>query len=113
MAKGKKTNTVISPAAEEKIEKIINSKPKNERIAFARKLKKMYELVDSLTPIEEKILDIIYNEKNPIMDEIQELRATMVRECVHPKDNLVYFLEKEEGLEYVVCKFCNARLMVQ
>jgi|ERR1700757_11035 len=94
---------------EEKINKIINAKPKNERIAFARKLKKMQELIKLLEPIEEKILDIIVKEKHPIMDEIQELRLTMIKECVHPKEQLIYF--NDDG-EYVQCKFCNARLAV-
>lgn len=96
---------------DEKINKIINSKPKNERIAFTRKLKKMHELVESLEPIEAKIMDIIYNEKYPIMDEIQELRATMVKECVHPKESLVHFVVDDE--DFVECKFCNAKLMVR
>lgn len=97
---------------EAKIDKIINAKPKNERIAFARKVKKMEELTESLEPIEAKILEIVLNEKYPIMDEIEELRATMIKECVHPKEFLVFHSYEGES-PYVECKFCNAKLVVR
>lgn len=96
---------------EDKFDKIVNAKPKNERVAFTRKIKKMEELVASLLPIEEKIQEIIVNEKYPIMDEIQELRAIMVKECVHPKDQLALY-ETDDG-EVIECKFCHARLAVK
>jgi phosphoglycerate-specific signal transduction histidine kinase len=97
---------------EDKINKIVNAKPKNERIAFTRKLKKIEELVKSLEPIEAKILDITLNEKYPILDEIQQLRLTMVKECVHPKDHLVIYEAEGDQEEYFQCKFCNAVLSV-
>lgn len=106
-----KIKEAIQGLADAKIARIVNAKPKNERIAFTRKLKKIQELVESLEPIEAKILDIVLNEKYPIMDQIQELRTTMIKECVHPKDQLVYHNNGEE--EYVECKFCNAKLMVK
>ena len=42
----------------------------------------------------------------PIMDEINALRSEMVKECVHPIDDLVY---KETHIE---CKFCNGKIGV-
>jgi hypothetical protein len=111
MAKSKKDDNVVE-LDEEIINKIVNAKPKNERIAFTRKLKKIQELVKSLEPIEQKIMDITLNEKYPIMDEIQTLRLTMIKECVHPKETLIYFREPD-GEEYIQCKFCNTRLAVK
>ena len=96
---------------EAKIEKVVNAKPKNERIAFARKVKKMQELVETLEPIEERLMEILVNEKYPIMDQIQLLRVQMVKECVHPKDHLIFVSHATD--EYIECKFCNARLVVR
>jgi hypothetical protein len=66
----------------------------------------MEGLLDKLKPIEEKILTIIADEKQPVLDEIAELRAIMVKDCVHPYEHLV---EKED---FVECKFCGRRIKV-
>jgi len=42
--------------------------------------------------------------KQPIYDEMQEIREVMVDECIHPFD----FLEVKD--DHVLCKFCNRKL---
>ena len=93
------------------VEKITAIKPKNERMAFKRKMVKLDELVESLKPIEDKIIQIIVDEKYPIMDQIQALRLSMIKECVHPKEYLIHY--KEDDKEYVHCKFCEADISVK
>jgi len=57
-----------------------------------------------LTPIEEKILKIMFEEKQPILDRINDLRTTMIQECVHPYNQLVL---KDD---HIICKFCNRKM---
>lgn len=85
------------------IETISKHPDKNERIAWSRKNKKLIELVDELAPFEERIFQIIL-EKQPLMDQIAELRAEMVKVCVHPKDQLIH------QMTHVHCKFCNRNI---
>jgi predicted nucleic acid-binding Zn-ribbon protein len=88
-------------------ESIANHANRSEKTAWKRKLKNMEGLLEKLHPIEEKILTIIADEKQPLLDEIAELRTVMVKECVHPYEHLV---KTEEG--FVECKFCGKRLKV-
>lgn len=92
---------------EEDLNKISSYKRKNERLAFIRKRKKLEGLVDKLKPIEDKVLEIYTNERNPVMEEIQALRSVMIKDCVHPKDMLVH-----KGV-YVECKFCQSKLLLK
>lgn len=88
-----------------KCKKIIAFKPKNERIAWIRKMDKMQQLIKTMEPIEDVILAKIA-EKQVIMDEITELRKLMVKDCIHPIDMLV------DKQTHIVCKFCNDKLRV-
>lgn len=106
MARRKKVENETPEQAEERLlfEKISNHANRSEKTAWKRKLANMEKLIEELRPIEEKILAIMHDEKQPILDLIQELRKTMVTECVHPYEHLV----RKEG--FVYCKFCNRRI---
>lgn len=88
------------------LESIANHANRSEKTSWKHKLGKMEALLAKLQPIESKILAIISEEKQPVMDEVADLRAIMVKECVHPYDYLI----KKDG--YVECKFCNKKLKV-
>jgi hypothetical protein len=86
--------------------KIVNHASKNERVAWNRKHKKLKDSIEEkITPLEMKILEITM-EKQVYMDEVLELRATLVKECVHPRE---FLMMKED---HVLCKFCNRKLKV-
>jgi len=95
---------------EEKVAQDLNRistyRDKNERLSWKRKKDKLEDLVKQLEPIEDKILKIMADEKYPLLDKINLLRAEMVRECVHPKELLVH-----HG-DHVECKFCQAKIAV-
>lgn len=86
------------------LNKISRVKEKNERLAWKRKYDKLKAYVGELEPIENEILELIKEKKMPLVEAISDLRAVMVKECVHPKDFLVH-----KG-NHVECKFCNTRL---
>lgn len=88
------------------LESIANHANRSEKTAWKRKLKNMEGLLAQLRPIEDKILTIIAEEKQPLLDKIEELRQVMVKECTHPYEHLV----KKGG--FVECKFCNTKLRV-
>ena len=106
MARRKKVENETQAQADERLlfEKISNHANRSEKTAWKRKLTNMENLITDLTPIEEKILTIMHDEKQPILDQIQALRKIMVNECVHPYEHLV---RKEE---VVYCKFCNRKV---
>lgn len=64
----------------------------------------MVRLLARLRPIEEKIIDLLA-EKSPILDAVQALRKEMVRDCVHPYQNLSL---QPDGT--IKCKFCERTL---
>lgn len=86
------------------INKISMFRDKNERLSFKRKKDKMEELVKQVNEIQDKVLKIMLDEIYPLTDQISILRAEMVRECIHPKDQLLHM-----GT-HVICKFCDAKL---
>ncbi len=88
------------------LESIANHANRSEKTSWKHKLGKMEVLLAKLQPIETKILAIISEEKQPLMDDVAKLRAVMVKECVHPFD---YLIKKDDHIE---CKFCNAKLKV-
>ena len=63
----------------------------------------MVKLIALLRPIEEQILELMA-QKMPVMDDVTALREQMIKECVHPIDDLVY---KETHIE---CKFCGKKI---
>jgi hypothetical protein len=100
-------NETEEQAKERKIlESIANHANRSEKTAWKRKLGNMDALREELQPIEDKILEIYRDEKQPLLDKIAELRAVMVKDCIHPYEHLVL---KDN---YVECKFCGKKMMV-
>ena len=85
-------------------ESISNHANRSEKVSWNRKMDNMVKLHAKLRPIEQKIITIMAEEKFPVLDEIQELRLIMVKECVHPYEHLVI------QLDHVECRFCNKKL---
>lgn len=108
MARKKKpTNETNSETTtRELLETIANKPDRSEKVSWNRKMDNLIALIARLTPIEDKIRDIIVQEKLPLMDEVEELRSVMINECIHPYEQLV---KKEDCVE---CKFCNRRMSV-
>lgn len=84
-------------------ERIANGPKRAEKVSWNRKKANLEAVVEKIRPIEDKILDLIAK-KQPLLDEIQEIRTQMIDECVHPFD----YLEVKE--DHVLCKFCNRKL---
>ena len=108
MARRKKPEGETTEQAEERLlfEKISNFANRSEKTAWKRKLANMDKFIEQLKPVEEKILTIIKEEKQPLLDQVYKLRQEMVKECIHPYEHLV----QKDG--YVECKFCNRRIRV-
>lgn len=87
------------------IDAIATHQHKNTRLAWKRKQDKMSALIEKAAEVEQEILQLVLK-KQPIMDEIQMLRAEMVKECIHPKDHLAH-----HGT-YLVCRFCERKLSI-
>ena len=85
-------------------ESISNHANRSEKTSWNRKMDNMVKLLAKLAPIEEQIIDL-QSQKMPIFDEVQQLRETMVTECIHPPQHLV---QLDDGT--VRCKFCNRRV---
>lgn len=88
-------------------EEISNTANRSEKVSWNRKLDALVKLVARIRPIEEEILEL-HVKKMPIFDEIQELRETMVNECVHPFE----YLELDASQEFAICKFCGRNVGV-
>ena len=81
----KPENETHEQAAERNLfEKISNHADRSEKTSWKRKDARMQKLIELLRPLEEKILDIIKNEKQPLLDKVHDLRQEMVKECIHP-----------------------------
>lgn len=85
------------------LEIVSNQAPRSDKTSWNRKMTNMQKLLDQIQPIEQRILEL-HMKKQPIADEIEELRRIMVTECVHPFDLLVF---KEDHIE---CKFCHNKI---
>lgn len=97
--------TVTPELAAKHIAAVAAHHGKNEKLAWKRKQKKMGVYIENISVFELKILELI-KEKQPILDDIAALRLEMVKECIHPKDNLVHM-----GT-YLICKFCNNKISI-
>ena len=86
-------------------EDISNHATRGEKASWRRKMASMEKHLALLSPIEDQILEL-QAQKESIFDDIQVIRATMVNECIHPYDYLIY---KED---HVVCKFCNKQVSI-
>lgn len=106
MARKKKpeNETVDEATLRRILEFVSNIASRSEKTSWNRKMDNMVKLISQLTPIEEKILEIMLKEKQPILDLINDLRTSMINECVHPFDQLVL---KED---HILCKFCNRKI---
>lgn len=87
-------------------DKVSNVANRSKKTSWNRKMDRMIKLLAELKPIEDQLLDF-HTEKNKIFDLIQQLRADMVIECVHPSDQLVILDDKA-----VLCKFCNKKMVL-
>jgi len=85
------------------LEKVANNANRSEKTSWNRKMKNMVELLTELRPIEDEILELT-TAKHEVFDRIQVLRNVMVKECIHPFEQLIL---KETHAE---CKFCNKRI---
>ena len=107
MARRKKPENESAEQERERriFESISNASNRSEKTSWNRKMDNMVKLMAKLRPIENEILELMA-QKIPIFDEIQELRNTMLNECVHPYDYL--------ALQDVImtCKFCNKRIRI-
>jgi len=105
MAKRRKGENETESEAQERrlFEAVANAANRSDKTSWNRKMDNMVKLLAKLRPIEQQIIDL-QAQKIPIMDEIAELRQTMVTECVHPFEFLV-----DKGT-HVECKFCNKRI---
>lgn len=83
------------------METVADFAPRSDKVAWQRKYNNMQTLIDEMEPINVKIRELIA-EKQPILDQIAELRAIMVQECIHPYDMLEHV-----GDSNVTCKFCG------
>jgi len=84
-------------------ESIANDATRSEKTSWNRKMNNMVKLIALLRPIEQEILDLMAS-KLPIADDIAALRQEMVKECIHPLEQLI---NKEDHIE---CKFCNRKI---
>ena len=108
MARLKKPENETEREAEVRriLEKMANVANRSEKTSWNRKMDNLVKLIMLLEPIEQSILDIIENEKIPLMDQLSDLRKIMVKECVHPFEYLVM----GDNDEVITCKFCNKKI---
>lgn len=100
------TGPVVDKERQERdLKNVANIKDKNEKLSWTRRQKKIEVMVEEMQPIEDKIMALM-TERQEVLDKIQELRRSMIKECIHPKNSLVH---KDTHIE---CKFCNAKLSI-
>ena len=85
------------------LDSISNAPDRSAKTAWNRKMDNMVKLLAKLSPIEQDIIRL-QGQKMPIFDEVQQLRETMVSECIHPQQ----YLTRVDGV--VLCKFCQRRI---
>lgn len=86
-------------------ESVCDHATRSEKVSWHRQMDNMVSLLAKLRPIEDKIIKL-QAEKIPIMDDVAMLRARMVRDCVHPYEQLVL---KEQHIQ---CKFCDKHFRI-
>ena len=108
MARKKKplNETELEAEVRRELEQVANVASRSEKTSWNRKMNNMVKLLALLQPIEDKILELSA-QKEPIFDEIQILRATMIKECIHPFE---YLIRKEQHIE---CKFCGKKIGIK
>lgn len=86
------------------LESVSNNADRSEKTSWTRKMDNMIKLLSKLRPIEDQIIELSA-QKMPIFDDVQQLRETMVTECIHPYQHLVLL-----DNDVVLCKFCNRKV---
>ena len=100
----KPENETEADAKQRKLfESIANFSDRSEKTSWNRKLENMVKLLAKLRPIEDQIIEL-QSQKMPIFDDVQVLRETMVKECIHPYQYLV------QVDDHVLCKFGNKKI---
>ena len=99
------TDLLDEDAANKEISEVSKHADKNQRLAWRRKKKRIEDLIERLQPLQEKKLELIL-EMQPTLDEIEDVRQEMVKECIHPADYLVH-----KGT-HIECKFCRSKIRV-
>ncbi len=94
---------MLTELQKKQLDAVANHRNKNEKLSFTRKIKKLEELVETIKPIEDQILEL-FLKKQPILDEITVMRNEMAKECTHPADYLVH-----KG-DHIICKFCDSKI---
>ena len=107
MARKKKpVNETTEQATERQaLEQVANTSNRSEKTSWNRKMNNMVSLLAELRPLEDQILELSLG-KQEIFDRIQVLRNVMVRECVHPFEQLVH-----KG-NHAECKFCLKKVSI-
>lgn len=84
---------------------IANFRDKNEKASWLRKKSNLESIVEQIEPIEEQIR-ALQKAKMDLIDEVQEIRKSMVADCIHPQDYLVHYGK------YVKCRFCESNISI-
>jgi hypothetical protein len=107
MARKKKPIGETTEQADERreLELVANTSNRSEKTSWNRKMNNMVSLLAELRPLEDQIMELALA-KQEIFDRIQVLRNVMVRECVHPFEQLVH---KNNHAE---CKFCLKKVSI-
>lgn len=104
MARPKKTNIELTPE-EQDLQFVSTHTTNSDKISWNRKYNNLQSLLSELYPIEEQIAELV-GKKQPLYDEIAELRKLMLEECIHPLDQLVH-----KG-DHIHCKFCMKNIVI-
>ncbi|QDJ96416.1 hypothetical protein Xoosp13_230 [Xanthomonas phage Xoo-sp13] len=98
-----------TPLTPEQIERdlknVANFTDKNEKLSWSRRQKKIEQVVQEMSPLEEQIIALQYA-RQEILDKVFVMRQAMVKECIHPKNSLIH------NGTHISCKFCNAKLSI-
>ncbi len=84
------------------IEYVSKKATASEVASWNRKMDNVEKLLAKLTPLEQQIVQLVV-EKHKQIDEIDQLRKTMVEQCIHPKTHLTH----NSNNNTIACKFCN------
>lgn len=87
-------------------EYVSNIASRSEKTSWNRKMDNMVKLLVQHENVENKILEIMLKEGQPIRDQIDDLRKLMINECIHPYDHLVLHEN------HVLCKFCHRKINI-
>ncbi len=84
---------------------ISNFRDKNEKASWLRKKKNLELIVESIEPIENE-MRTLRSQQMKLIDEMQEIRKSMISDCIHPQDYLVHYDK------YVKCRFCESDISI-